>query len=180
MDVYAQTGIAPLPILQTQRLSLRPMAMSDADVVTATLNNFAISKWLSVVPFPYTYEDAVWFIRENLEGRVLSWSIFASDELIGNIGTGDELGYWLAPEACGKGYATEAGRAVVDYTFSDQSRTELKSSHFEENKASQHVLEKLGFEDVGSHLHHAVARGEDVIVRAMRLTRCKWQARADG
>lgn len=179
MDVHAQAGVTPLPALRTQRLSLRPMAMSDAAAVAAKLNNFEISKWLTIVPYPYTYADAVWFIEENLAGRALSWSIFADDVLIGNIGIGAELGYWLAPDAWGRGFATEAGRAVINHVFSDQKRHVFGSSHFVENMASRRVLEKLGFEDIGGHVHYSVARGADVAGRSMRLTRARWESGAD-
>ncbi len=179
MDVYAQNGVTPVPVIKTARLELRPMALSDADQVVEKLNNFAISKWLTVVPYPYTRDDAVWFIQENLAGRAMSWSIFHGENLIGNIGIGAELGYWLAEDAWGQGFATEAGRAAVAHNFADPDVDLIKSSHFTENRGSKGVLEKLGFVDVGSHVHHPIARGEDVPGRSMALSRARWETRRD-
>lgn len=176
MDVYAKNGIIPLPVIKTERLELRPMALTDADQVADKLNNLAISKWLTVVPYPYTQADAVWFINENLAGRAASWSIFLGDDLIGNIGIDGELGYWLSEDAWGQGFATEAGQAAVAHNFSDRSVDLIISSHFTENAGSQNVLEKLGFVDVGSHVHHSVARGADVPGRSMELTRLRWES----
>jgi RimJ/RimL family protein N-acetyltransferase len=162
-------------MIKTARLELRPMVMSDADQIVGVLNNYEISKWLTHVPFPYTRDDAVWFVNENLTGRVQSWSIFHKEALVGNIGIGGEVGYWLAQDAWGQGFATEAGKAVLKHVFADGTCTDIGSSHFVENQSSQHVLEKLGFCDVGEHVHHSVARGESVTGRAMLLTRDRWQ-----
>jgi len=117
MDVYAQNGVTPLPLIKTERLELRPMIMSDAASVSAQLNNLDITRWLTVVPYPYTYEDAVWFINENFAGRAKSWSIFKDDTLIGNVGGGTAHGYWLGQEHWGLGYATEAASAACAYHF---------------------------------------------------------------
>lgn len=92
MDVYAQNGVTPLPVIKTERLELRPMILSDVDHVVEKLNNLIIS------------------------------------------------------------------------------------SHFTENAGSQNVLQKLGFIDVGSHVHHSVARGEDVPGRSMELSRARWES----
>lgn len=151
------------------------MVMSDAAQVVAKLNDLAVSKWLTVVPFPYTHDDAVWFINENMAGRAASWSIFEGDDLVGNIGIGGELGYWLSQDAWGRGLATEAGQVAVAHHFSDPTESEILSAHFVDNRGSQNVLTKIGFEDVGGHVHHSIARGEDVPGRSMRLTRDRWE-----
>ena len=52
------SGVATVAALTTKRLQLRPPVASDATAITAILNDFEISKWLSVVPFPYTRADA--------------------------------------------------------------------------------------------------------------------------
>ena len=174
MDIYAQNGVTPLSLLKTARLELRPVALSDAEAIVEKLNDFEVSKWLTVVPYPYTRDDALWFIEENLIGRAESWSVYEGDTLIGNVGGGSEIGYWLVPEVWGRGYATEIGQLVVDYLFSDPVRNDLASAHFVDNIGSQKVLEKLGFVDVGGHVHHSVARGEDVAGRMMLLTRDCW------
>ncbi len=164
-----------LPTLQTDRLTLRAPAQRDARVIAKALNNFAISKWLTMVPFPYGFTDAEWFINENLKGRFKARLIWQGDTFVGTVGLDDELGYWLAEDAWGKGYATEAAKAVVDDYFATTDGNVIKSSHFTENAASQNVLTKLGFVDVGGHVHFSKARNADVPGRSMELTRTRWK-----
>ncbi|MEL6642110.1 MAG: GNAT family N-acetyltransferase [Pseudomonadota bacterium] len=176
MDIYAQTGVMTVPTLRTERLTLRTPRLRDARVIAKALNNIGISRWLAVVPFPYGITDAEWFIKENLHGRVHAWLAWRDDQLIGIIGLDSELGYWIAEDVWGYGYATEATRAVVDYHFENSDADRLKSAHFVGNDASRRVLTKLGFVDVGSHVRFSVARQEEVSGRSMLLTRAKWQA----
>ncbi|WP_341366132.1 GNAT family N-acetyltransferase [Yoonia sp. BS5-3] len=165
-----------LSTLQTKRLTLRALAPRDARVIAKALNNFAISKWLTMVPFPYGVTDAEWFINENLKGRFNARLIWRGDSLIGTVGLDSELGYWLAEDAWGRGYATEAAQAVVNDHFAANDSA-IYASHFTENKGSQNVLQKLGFVDIGPDVHFSMARQEDVPVRNMELTRAGWAVR---
>ncbi len=166
-----------VPTLQTARLFLRPPALKDVRILARTLNNLEISRWLTLVPYPYGSADAEWFINENIAGRFNAWFIWMGDDLIGTIGLDRELGYWLAQEAWGQGYATEAGQAVLDHHFTTTDADITKSSHFVKNTASQRVLTKLGFVDVGAHVHFSKARQADVSGRSMALTRAAWESR---
>ncbi len=176
MDIHDENGAVAVPTLYTERLSLRAPTMRDARVITKAINNINISRWLTVVPFPYGITDAEWFINENLKGRFRAHLIWQNDVLIGTVGLDDELGYWLVEDAWGKGYATEACRAVIAHHFATTDNDLIKSSYFVENNASRNVLTKLCFVDVGAHVHHSVARGEDVPGRSMELSRERWNS----
>ena len=56
-----------------------------------------------------------------------------------------ELGYAFGPAYWGRGYATEAGRAVLSEAFGSLGLTRLVAVTSDDNHASQHVLHKLGF-----------------------------------
>src|SRR3954471_10219487 len=56
-----------------------------------------------------------------------------------------ELGFHLFRAAWGKGYATEAAKAIVDYAFDVLGASGLFAGHHPENHASRRTLEKLGF-----------------------------------
>jgi RimJ/RimL family protein N-acetyltransferase len=56
-----------------------------------------------------------------------------------------EMGFQLRPEHWGKGLASEAAAAVVDYAFERAGVLALSAGHHPENRASQRVLEKIGF-----------------------------------
>ena len=49
-------------ILTTERLVLRPIEDKDKDDIIRGVSDFAVAKWLSMVPHPYTGSDAQWFI----------------------------------------------------------------------------------------------------------------------
>ena len=49
-------------ILTTERLVLRPIEDKDKDDIIRGVSDFAVAKWLSMVPHPYTGADAQWFI----------------------------------------------------------------------------------------------------------------------
>jgi RimJ/RimL family protein N-acetyltransferase len=89
-------------------------------------------------------------------------------EIIGGIGVhpeGDhyELGYWLTPRAWGRGYATEAGRQMVQIARYALGLKRLSAGHFVDNPASGRVLTKLGFTPTGRvEPQHCRARGHEV------------------
>ena len=91
------------PVLRTPRLTLRPLEMTDADALVRGVGNYDVSRWLSVVPYPYTQEDALWFLEKTIEGKALVWGICDDRGLCGCIGIDDQLGYWLARPGWRKG-----------------------------------------------------------------------------
>ena len=56
-----------------------------------------------------------------------------------------EIGYWLAEPFWGRGIATDAVRAIVDYAFASFGLIGVEAHVFEWNLASCRVLEKVGF-----------------------------------
>jgi RimJ/RimL family protein N-acetyltransferase len=80
-----------------------------------------------------------------------------------------ELGYWISRPCWGRGFATEAGRALVEIARALRL-PQLEASHFIDNPASARVLDKLGFESTGIIAPRMnCARGEEVPARLMRL-----------
>ena len=75
----------------------------------------------------------------------------------------------LAPEAWGKGLATEAAEAMIDAAFGLTPTVEILASVRVENEASKAVLEKCGFALLGTGLQGAPARGGMVDATASAL-----------
>ena len=170
-----------VPTLRTARLTLRDFREGDLDDVVREVGNFEVSKWLVPVRHPYTRADGEEFLAMDQAGEVgLLWMIIHNGNLIGAVSTGKELGYWLAQNAWGQGFMTEAAQAAVDHTFENDPMDVMKSSHFVGNHGSKRILEKLGFVDVGAHVHHSLARQADVPGRSMELTRHRWEALHNG
>ena len=70
-----------------------------------------------------------------------------------------ELGYWLGVEYWGQGFATEAARAVIDFTFEEFDVEHLISGARVANPSSRNILEKCGFQWSGVELHRFEALG---------------------
>ena len=79
------------------------------------------------------------------------------------------MGYWIARPYWGRGFATEACRALIEIARA-LGLPALEGSHFVDNPASARVLEKLGFEPLGLIAPRmSCARGEEVPARLMQL-----------
>ena len=96
-------------------------------------------------------------------------------ELIGGIGiTQDELGYWLAEPHWGQGFGTEAARAVTRHAFTGLAYDSLVASYQLGNAASRRILLGLGFQETGQDVAFSRARGAEVPIMRMALTRQGW------
>jgi RimJ/RimL family protein N-acetyltransferase len=142
----------------TERLLLRPGWADDAPALHAAFNDKAVTMKLARAPWPYQLEDAQAYLARPRAAGEASFLILdrhkGSSGLIGGIGIHDqdgapELGYWIARSHWGKGYATEAGRAVVQLAKFTLRHKRLVSGHFVDNPASGNVLRKLGFQGTG-------------------------------
>jgi RimJ/RimL family protein N-acetyltransferase len=80
-----------------------------------------------------------------------------------------ELGWMLAPPAWGRGYATEAGRAIRDEAFERLELESIVAVHHPANAASGRIMEKLGM----TFERDVVAHG-GWPYRLYRLTREHW------
>jgi RimJ/RimL family protein N-acetyltransferase len=157
---------------RTARLTLRPAWPEDAPQLAAAIGHESVTRNLSKVPWPYSLADAEAHIMRPRQPKDVFCLIFehkgAHPRLIGGIGMGaieggQEFGYWLTPSAWGRGYATEAGRAVVAAARHTLGLHRLKAGHFVDNPASGRVLTKLGFHPTGGVTQReSRARGGEV------------------
>jgi RimJ/RimL family protein N-acetyltransferase len=143
---------------RTERLLLRPGWIDDAAALTAAIGDFAVVSKLARAPWPYGQADAESFLTAD-HGPLPNFLIFArtrgAPRLVGGIGlqqtdAGVELGYWITRAYWGLGFATEAGRALVEMADESLRLPFLIAGHFADNPASAHVLRKLGFEATGT------------------------------
>lgn len=156
--------------LLTKRLTLRPVAATDEAAVVADIGDLEVSRWLAVVPHPYTAADFRHFHRE-MAGPGEVFAIDAATGFVGIISIANGiLGYWLASRAQGFGYATEAGHCMVAAHFATTDDA-LTAGYFEGNTRSARVLEKLGFAETGKDRKHCVAQGTELPHVVLRLTR---------
>ena len=169
--------------VRTPRLLLRPGWSEDAPALFRAIRDEAVVRNLANVPWPYMPEDAETFLSRDRDPAEPAMLIFlrtgAAPELIGGIGFGRkpegavELGYWLARAHWGRGYATEAGGAVLDAARHSLRLKRVEAGHFLDNPASGRVLEKLGFRPTGAIVPRwSAGRGEIVPSRELVLELC--------
>jgi RimJ/RimL family protein N-acetyltransferase len=113
--------------LTTARLTLSIPTEADVDAITEGAQDPEVPRW-TTLPSPYLRADAEGFIAKAAEWwdaeSELTWGIRADDRWVGMLGLhrvqrggSAEIGYWVAAPARGRGYITEAARAVIDFGF---------------------------------------------------------------
>ncbi len=120
------------------------------------LRTKSIVRNLASAPWPYAEQDAKDFVALPEDPRHPRFLITRADDaaVIGTIGIDRvradvELGYWIAREHWGQGYATEAGRSAIAVARM-LGHEVLSAGHFVDNPASGRVLRKLGFHPTGT------------------------------
>lgn len=170
------------PTLHTTRLTLRPFEPSDGPRVKELAGDRAIADTTGRIAHPY--EDGMaerWIARQQTEFEAGTSTDFAvtlreSGELLGAIGLvinaahrRAELGYWIGKPHWGRGYATEAGRAVIRHGFEDLGLARIAAHHFQRNPASGRILQKLGMKPEGLLRRHFLKWDtlEDVVLHGI-------------
>jgi ribosomal-protein-alanine N-acetyltransferase len=164
--------------LETSRLRLRPFTASDHDAIHAIYADPEVMRYVGHGAHKTTAETfrALRGYAEALRTRGYGFVAVverSSGVVIGDAGLHPlagqgpdiELGYTLARWAWGRGYATEAARALCDHAFAALGAPRVTAQVEPANRASRHVLEKVGMTVVGErvtyrrpHLVYAVQR----------------------
>lgn len=157
---------------RTQRLLLRPGWPEDWQALFAAINDEGIVCNLARAPWPYTPQVAQEFAAKPQDplypNFFLTLPTDSGSKLIGCCGLAGsdgvaELGYWIAREHWGRGFATEAARAVIDIAQALGHRR-ISCGHFVDNPASKRVIEKLGFVQQGPAVErYSAGRGGQVL-----------------
>lgn len=185
--------------LYTPRLCLRPFAPADAARVSELAGDARIAATTATIPHPYPVAAAEKWIEslQSFTGRDVVLAITLAGtrtpgreldpaetgHLIGSMGLSlakqpeharGELGYWIGVPYWNKGFATEAGRAVLSHAFGRLNLHRVTSSHFTENPASGRVMQKLGMAREAILREHFCKNGEFHDVAAYAILRSEW------
>ena len=151
---------------ENRRLLLRPLEQRDipALVRLAGAREIAATTMKFLIPTRKTTRRNSSPAREEFRsGRSVAFAIAMSPEreLCGVVGMHmthahqrAELGYWIGVPFWGRGYATEAARAVVAFGFEMLGLNRIYAHHFAGNAASGRVLEKIGMRHEGRSRQH--------------------------
>lgn len=155
--------------LETNRLIMRPFEETDAEGLFLLDSNPEVMKYVGGVVSTEIEQSRqmIEFIqnqyKENGVGRLaviekssnilIGWSglKYLTKEINGMKNV-YELGYRFLPEYWGKGYATETAIAALNYAFNEIKTDVVYAMAVTENAGSNRVLQKLGFEELGTFL----------------------------
>lgn len=175
-----------LPTLRTERLLLRSFTLGDVDKAQVFRDDADFVKFLPHIPHPFTRSDAEKWVETNIAEPWDQYPTFAIEyegKLIGDVNAELDLssdtamiGYALSREHWGKGFATEASIAVIDWLFGEFDLSKVWASTDINNRQSQRVLEKLGMirTDILKN-DHLDRNGEPVDEVVYEISRNEWK-----
>jgi RimJ/RimL family protein N-acetyltransferase len=151
------------PVIETERLKLRQWCSADIAPNTAMLSDPGTARFITVDGKPVTNELVGWRNAAVIAGH---WALHgagmfvveekASGRFVGRVGPwfppgwpGFEVGWGIASDFRGKGYAVEAARAAIDWVFATFELDHIIHCINPENTASQAVARRLGAEKRG-------------------------------
>jgi ribosomal-protein-alanine N-acetyltransferase len=154
--------------LHTENLVIKKPSEKHLKSLIKELNNWNISKWLIEVPYPYSIDDAKYWVKKTKQDQY-SLNIYLKNKLIGGVSLSNqrenskwELGYWIGEEYWGNGYAIEACENLISYFFSNTNNSIIYASHMKDNIKSKKIIIKLGFKLVSSGKKFSISRNEMV------------------
>jgi [ribosomal protein S5]-alanine N-acetyltransferase len=151
-------NFSSFPILSTERLTLRQLAINDDQEIFKLRYDKEINKYLNREP-SISNEDARNFIKkinDNIDKNIaLYWAICLREKnmLVGTIclynfseeGFSCEIGFELLQDFQRQGIMKEAAEKVIDYTFNILQVQRIDANLHKDNQSSIKMLEKLSF-----------------------------------
>jgi len=146
------------PILQTERLILRPLSLDDAEHIFKTWTNDPDVEKYMIWDLHQTVNDTIEWLKTEVSkiksNDNYTWGMISKEnkELFGTISIHKEknsdifiLGYNIAKAYWSNGFTTEAGKTVLQFANNTLGITKFFCRHAVENIASMKVIKKLGF-----------------------------------
>ena len=137
--------------IRTERLVLRPLTIADADDVFEWTSDPVVNRYM-----PYPLHENVHQTKEwirTLSSNEFCFCLKKSGKVIGSGSINYkekygayELGYNLNRLFWGKGYATEASKAMIQWAYQNLNAREFLACHANANKSSENVIKKCGFQ----------------------------------
>lgn len=160
--VYSRFHGLPLEILETERLRVREMTLEDIDRLYEIYAEPSITEYMEglypdkkdELEFSKSYIDnmygfygyGLWMVIEKSSSRIIGRAGLSNREVDGEVYL--ELGYVVAKESQGRGYATEVCKAILAYAKNELDATQVIALMKPENEASIRTAKKLGFREV--------------------------------
>ncbi len=163
-------------ILQTERLRLRAISLSDIDLVWSASRTPGFNDGMVWDP-PENKEELIPIAEKNLcaweEGKSFTFTIELAETNIpvGRIVIRCEdnpsiwnIGFWIHADYWNHGYATEAAQAIIEFGIEELGASRITTDHAAWNTQSKRVIEKLGFQFTGKNPRGFLKQGKPVPV----------------
>ena len=153
--------------METARLKLRALAAADAAAIAALGGDWDVASRTGRIPYPYSEAAAQHWLTGVADGEVI-FAIQHSADLVGLCGYtprpdgSADMGYWIGKPYWGRGFATEAARALMAYGFKQGGVKRFTCCPFTDNHVSGRVLAKLGFRATGARTGWCEARQQEL------------------
>jgi len=181
----------PIPRLETDRLVLREWREEDRAPFAAMNADPRVAEFLSR-PLDRAESDAfvdrivnhwaddghgLWAVERREDGRFIGFVGLAVPNFAAAFTPCVEVGWRLAPEAWGHGYATEAAREALRFGFEELGLAEIVSFTVPSNARSRAVMERIGLtrDPADDFLHPNLPEGHRLRQHVLyRLSRSEW------
>lgn len=184
-----EQAFTTFPSLTTQHLHLREVQPSDAEALFAIKSDPEVTARYAQEPHRSLEDTHRWIqrLQDSYQQRdALFWclTLKGNDRAIGGCTLWNleppgyhhaELGYELHPDYWGRGFITEANRALIDYGFRELDFHRIEACPLDENTASRRLLAKLGFSYEGNLRQRLFFRGEFKDQLYFSLLKEEWQ-----
>ncbi|MBW6482772.1 MAG: GNAT family N-acetyltransferase [Vicingaceae bacterium] len=161
------------PKITTKRLILRPLEENDISTILELMKDKAISDVTLNIPYPYTENDAHFWMNmahkgfENKNQYIFGIEDAATNKFIGGIDVAiepkfdrAEIGYWIGKSYWNKGFCSEALAAIINFSFEELNLNKIFGVHIFENPASGKVMQKCGMQKEGELIEH-IKKGDN-------------------
>lgn len=188
-------ALRPRYPVRSERLLLRPLTVADTDALLAYRSRPDVCRY---VPFePMSRQDVIarmagQWARTELTGEgqalTLGAEVSATGELAGDVmlywqsrlHAGGEIGYVFHPGCSGRGYATEAARAVLRLGFEELGLRRIVARIDERNEPSARVLRRLGMRQEARLVESEFFKGEWTTEVDFAMLASEWASRERG
>jgi ribosomal-protein-alanine N-acetyltransferase len=177
------------PVIETERLILRPLTMADDEAVFAYASDPQVSKYVTFETAK-SINDSRMFLETSVQNYAegkdpLNFAAILKKEnkLIGSLGylhwsnvdKRIEIGYALSRPYWNNGYVTEAARSLVAYCFANSDIMRIEARCRSEHDASARVMEKIGMKYEGLLRRNSFIKGEFWDMKIYSILRDEWQ-----
>lgn len=142
------------PIIETERLILRPITLEDAEVCFNWNSDERVTRFMSYSTLTDISQTIDWIKSTLVDKNEWNWAFVLKEgnRVIGTGSIGPDAkmeGYWgmgynLNYDFWNKGYATEAMKAIINFVYRELGITKICACYAVENPASGRVMEKCG------------------------------------